>query len=108
MHDRFDRTDNICVMRAAMKIGVKKAGGGKGFPKLSDCCAHLGIVNDGEHSAGGDARAALALFGHLHAIGGLPEARVHYAKVAPTHVNAPPMAPSLADVASPISIPEEF
>lgn len=108
LDDRFESTPNICVMRASMKLGVKKAGGGGGFPKLSDVCAHLGIDLKDEHTAGGDARAALEVFRHLHSIGGLPEARVHYAKVAPKHVAAPPTAPTLADVAPASLLPERF
>lgn len=110
--DRFERTPNICVMRAAMSLGVQKAGGGRGFPKLSDCMAHLGIEHEGVHTAGGDARAALALFLHLHARNELPAARVHYAKTPPPDrkfVDAPPIAPSLSDVSVPIgSLPEKF
>jgi DNA polymerase III epsilon subunit-like protein len=108
MNDRFESTPNICVMRASMKLGVKKAGGGGGFPKLSDVCAHLGIDHQAAHSAGGDARAALEVFRHLHSIDGLPDARVHYAKVPPQHVTAPPTAPTLADVAPAALLPERF
>lgn len=98
MDDRFEKTSNICAMRASMALGVKKAGGGRGFPKLSDCMAHLGIENDAAHTAGGDARACLALFRHLHAVGALPEAKVHYAAVPPAgKTNTPPLAPELAE-----------
>lgn len=107
MDDRFDRSPNICVMRAAMKLGVAKAGGGRGYPKLTDCARHLGFEFEA-HTAGGDARAALVLFRHLHSIGGLPEAKVHYAKVPPAHAKAPPLAPSLGDLTSSASIPEKF
>lgn len=111
--DMFDETPNICVMRAAMALGVKKAGGGRGFPKLTDCAAHLGLVIDEAHSAAGDTRATLALFRHLHAVGALPEARVHFAAVPPEgakprqQTDAPALAPSIADVA-PAVIPERF
>lgn len=109
LDDRFERTPNICVMRASMGLGVKKAGGGRGFPKLSDCCAHLGIVNDSAHSAGGDARAALELFRHLHAVGGLPEARVHYAQTPPPpRTNTPPLAPTVADIMPAKAFPDRF
>lgn len=121
MDDRFDRTPNICVMRAAMKLGVQKASGGGGYPKLADCARHLGIEFEA-HTAGGDARAALALFRHLHSIGGLPEAKVHYAKVPPAHAvtgkrgdrvvldehATPSITPSHDAVRSTVSIPEKF
>lgn len=106
--DRFEATQNICTMRAAMGLGVKKAGGGRGFPKLSDCCAHLGVENDGAHTAMGDARACLALFRHLHEVGGLPEAKVHYAKVAPAaKTDTPPLVPELGEPVA-ASLPEAF
>lgn len=99
--DLFDETPNICAMRAAMALGVKKAGGGRGYPKLTDCAAHLGLVIDDAHSAKGDTRATLALFRHLHAVGALPEARVHLAKV-------PPTAPAAVDPLPETAIPERF
>ena len=83
--DRFDRTPNICIMRALTNICQiqKKTGKGWKFPKLSEACAHFGIENDAEHSADGDARACRALFNRLRADGALPDAAVHYAKVQP-------------------------
>lgn len=110
--DLFDQTPNICAMRAAMALGVKKAGGGRGFPKLTDCAAHLGLVIDDAHSAKGDTRATLALFRHLHAVGALPEPKVHFAAVPPEakprqKADAPALAPSIADVAT-VAIPERF
>lgn len=99
--DLFDETPNICAMRAAMALGVKKAGGGRGYPKLTDCAAHLGLVIDDAHSAKGDTRATLALFRHLHAVGALPEARVHLAKV-------PPTAPAAVDPLPATAMPESF
>ena len=99
--DLFDQTPNICVMRAAMALGVKKAGGGRGFPKLTDCAAHLGLVIDEAHSAKGDTRATLALFRHLHAVGALPEAKVHLAKT-------PPLAPNTVEPLPATAMPESF
>ena len=101
LDDRFHDTPNICAMRAAMALGVKKAGGGRGFPKLTDCAAHLGLVIDDAHSAKGDTRATLALFRHLHAVGALPEARVHLAKV-------PPTSPDSVDPLPATVMPESF
>lgn len=105
MDDRFERTPNICTMRASMSLGVKKASGGGGFPKLSDVCSHFGIDHLGVHTAGGDARACLEIFRRLHAAGGLPEARVHFAKTPPLHAKEPPAPLPAAAVAS---IPEKF
>ncbi len=111
--DMFDETPNICIMRAAMALGVKKADGARGYPKLTDCAAHLGFAMPDAHSANGDTRAALALFRHLHAVGALPEAKVHFAAVAlegakpRQKADAPALAPSLADVA-PAALPERF
>jgi len=99
--DLFDETPNICAMRAAMALGVKKAGGGRGFPKLTDCAAHLGLIIDEAHSAKGDTRATLALFRHLHAVGALPEAKVHLAKT-------PPTAPATVDPLPETAMPERF
>lgn len=101
LDDRFHDTPNICIMRAAMSLGVKKAGGGRGFPKLTDCMTHLGIEFPDAHTASGDTRAALALFRHLHAVGALPEARVHLAKV-------PPTAPAAVDPLPETAMPERF
>lgn len=98
--DLFERTPNICTMRAAMALGVKKAGGGRGFPKLTDCAAHLGLVIDDAHSAKGDTRATLALFRHLYAVGALPEAKVHLAKT-------PPISPTSVEPLT-ASMPERF
>lgn len=83
--DRFERTPNICAMRALVDICQipKKTGRGFKFPKLSEACAHFEIVNEGEHSALGDAAACAELLRRLHALKAVPEASVHYAKVAP-------------------------
>lgn len=99
-NDLFDQTPNICVMRAAMALGVKKAGGGRGYPKLTDCAAHLGLVIDDAHSAKDDTRATLALFRHLHKVGALPEAKIHLAKT-------PPLAPAVGDLLT-TTMPERF
>ncbi|WP_336801756.1 3'-5' exonuclease [Kaistia sp. MMO-174] len=81
--DLFERTRNICVMRPMMKLGVQKAGSSRGYPKLSDCCAHFGIARSGAHDALGDAEDALAIFLKLHELGALPAPAVHYAKNRP-------------------------
>ncbi|MCO5085110.1 MAG: 3'-5' exonuclease [Mesorhizobium sp.] len=99
--DLFHETPNICVMRAAMALGVKKSGGGRGYPKLTDCSAHLGFFIPEAHSAKGDTRATLALFRHLHAVGALPDAKVHLAKT-------PPLAPAAVDPLPANAMPERF
>lgn len=83
--DRFERTPNICVMRALTDIcKIPKASGrGYKFPKLAEALAHFDIKQDGAHSATGDARAALDLFRKLKELGPLPEPAVHFAKVSP-------------------------
>jgi DNA polymerase III subunit epsilon len=82
MDDRFERTPNICVMRALTDIcQIPKAkGNGFKFPKLSEAMAHFGIEQHGAHSAGGDARSALELFRVLKDAGRCPEPSVNYAK----------------------------
>jgi len=88
--DRFERTPNICVMRALVDVCQipKKKGAGFKFPKLSEACSHFEIVNSGEHSADGDAAACLALFRKLHELNRVPEAAVHFAKVQPDKAEA--------------------
>lgn len=83
--DRFEVTPNICVMRAATDVVCvpKKTGKGFKFPKLSEACEFFGITNGGEHTADGDARAALEIFRKLRELGKLPEPNVYFAKNAP-------------------------
>jgi len=83
--DRFERTPNICVMRALTDIcQIPKANGrGYKFPKLAEAMAHFQIEQHGAHSAGGDARSALELFRKLHEIGAVPAPAVHFAKTEP-------------------------
>lgn len=80
--DRFEDTLNVCLMRACTDIcQIPKAkGAGFKFPKLSEACEHFGIVNDAEHDALGDARAAYGILLKLHEMDALPEPIVHYAK----------------------------
>lgn len=83
--DLFEQTPNICVMRAATDICRVPRANGRGFkfPKLSEACAHFEIENDAEHSAIGDARAALEIFRKLKPLGVLPDPKVYFAKRAP-------------------------
>jgi DNA polymerase-3 subunit epsilon len=82
MDDRFERTPNICVMRALTDICQIPKANGKGFkfPKLSEAMAHFKIEQHGAHSAGGDARSALELFRKLKELGRCPEPSVNFAK----------------------------
>jgi DNA polymerase III epsilon subunit-like protein len=82
MDDRFERTPNICVMRALIDICKIPKANGKGykFPKLSEAMAAFNIKQDGAHTAGGDARSALELFRVLKNSGRCPEPSVNYAK----------------------------
>lgn len=104
--DRFERTPNLCVMRASVDVCrvPKKTGRGFKFPKLSEACKHFGIVQENEHSALGDARAALGVFRQLHGMNALPVAEVHYAKTEPEA--APATAPAIVDIeAAPVPLP---
>ena len=82
MDDRFERTPNICVMRALTDICKIPKANGKGykFPKLSEAMAVFDIKQDGAHTAGGDARSALELFRVLKNSGRCPEPSVSFAK----------------------------
>lgn len=68
MPDLFEQTRNICVMRRSMGI-IPKLNGKKGWPKLDDARAHLGLSSDGSHSAIKDALDALAIYRHLKGLG---------------------------------------
>jgi DNA polymerase III epsilon subunit-like protein len=85
--DLFEETANICLMRSARpfakKIGrelVKAGGSNKGWPKLSDLCAFLGIEQGEEHEALDDARAAAACFKKMVELGFEPQPEVHTSK----------------------------
>lgn len=71
MDDRFAATNQICTMKHSMALGVRKADGSKGWPKLSDVCRHLGIELDA-HKAASDARACVDIFRHLMKGGFIP------------------------------------
>ncbi len=85
LDDRFEKTPNICVMRAASPVCKvpKKTGAGYKFPKLGEACAFFKIEQPAAHSALGDARSAVSILQHLHALGQLPAPEVHYAKIPP-------------------------
>ncbi len=88
MDDLFERTWNVCAMRCCMgedrqgrKKVVEKASGKRGWPKLSDACAHFRIPTPNEHTALGDAEACLDLFWELRKVGWDTEPAIHYAIV---------------------------
>lgn len=82
--DRFETTPNICLMRASGTLGVQKADGKKGWPKLSDTYRHItGTELVGPHRAATDTEAARVVFEHLVKVNALPEPAVHYAKNPP-------------------------
>jgi DNA polymerase III epsilon subunit-like protein len=89
--DRFERTPNVCVMRALTDICQvpRKTGRGFKFPKLAEACAHFEMTNEAEHTASGDAQACLSLLLKLRDLGALPDAAVHYAKNPPAKTEQP-------------------
>jgi len=84
--DRFERTPNICVMRALTDICQIPKANGKGykFPKLAEAMSHFGLAQHDAHSAGGDARDALELFRKLKELDKVPAPAIHFAKVEPS------------------------
>jgi DNA polymerase-3 subunit epsilon len=90
MDDRFERTPNICVMRALTDVCQIPKANGKGFkfPKLAEAMAHFKIEQHGAHSAGGDAQSALELFRKLKELGRCPEPSINFAKERPASVAA--------------------
>ncbi len=87
MDDLFERTPNICTMRACRPLGIEKAGAKKGgFPKLADAFRHFyGKEPPAQHDALADATTCLMIFRKLMASGACPEPAVHYAKEPPAH-----------------------
>lgn len=85
--DLFEETKNICVMRKAAGI-IPKAGGKKGWPKLIEARAHLGLSNEGAHTAGVDVMTALHILKYLAANGADLTPEVHYSKSHETIVAA--------------------
>jgi len=85
MDDRFEQTNNLCLMRACTDICKVPRAKGKGYkwPTLAEACDHFNIWNPDKHSAVGDALAALQVFFKLDALGLLPEGEIHYAKNPP-------------------------
>lgn len=86
--DLFERTPNICTMRAATPICAIPKATGKGikFPNLGEAYQHFTgeAIPPWEGSkALRDTHACFVVFKFLLSAGALPEAKVHYAKNRP-------------------------
>lgn len=83
--DLFEKTPNICLMRASTNVCKipKKTGKGFKFPKLGEACSFFKIDNSAAHTALGDAHAAVKIVQKLHGLAMLPPAEVHYAANRP-------------------------
>lgn len=80
LDDMFDKTLNSCLMRACTPLNIPKANGKKGWPGLTDACAHFGITLEGKHTGLGDARAAVEIARKLKELDALQLPAVHLAK----------------------------
>lgn len=85
MDDLFEKTPNVCIMRAATPVCKIPAKNGRGlkFPKLVEACDHFGITYKEQHIAAECALAAMAVMKKLIELDALPEPTVHYAKNRP-------------------------
>jgi DNA polymerase III epsilon subunit-like protein len=73
MDDLFDKTANICVMKALDPYGASGLCIVRGFVKLADACAFFGIAQSDAHDAMSDAEDARKLLAILIKDGLLPE-----------------------------------
>lgn len=86
--DRFEQTNNICIMREARgfakSIGreiIKAGGSNKGWPKLTDLCNFLDVAPVGTaHGAVDDAATLHLCFRKMLELGYEPVPEVHHAK----------------------------
>lgn len=93
--DRFEQTKNTCTMRSGMGVVVKE-GGRKGWPALTDCCAHFNIPKEPKpHGARAGAEACLAVFLALDALGAMQEPAVHFAKAGTPSGEAAGLGPAV-------------
>lgn len=76
MDDLYAETPNYCTMRKATGY-VVKADGKRGWPKLSDACAHFKIPQPEKHSALADATACLEVLRWLRKLGIAIDPQVH-------------------------------
>lgn len=103
MPDLFEKTPNICLMRAATAICKLPGKRGFKFPKLSEACAFFKLEPEPmPHTALNGARKAVDILLAMHKLGVLPVAEVHYATNRPDGASAP--AKPMSKVVSP---PEE-
>lgn len=80
--DLFEETPNVCTMRGAMALKVKKLNGKGGFPRLIDLCGHFGIPYDDQeaHSAMYDVIACHRCLRRMVADGFELKPEVHFSK----------------------------
>lgn len=79
--DLFEKTGNVCLMRACLPLKIPKANGKGGWPRLEDACRHFGIEPESTpHRAIEGARRAAQILRRLAEAGALPAPCVHYAK----------------------------
>lgn len=71
MPDLYETTPIFDAMQECRSF-VTKQGGGRGAPKLSDCCSYLGIEQPAAHSALGDAWSVVHIMRKLRGMGRLP------------------------------------
>ncbi len=82
--DRFEITNNVCLMRGVQPLKIPKANGKGGWPQLDDCLRYFGKKPEPRpHGALVGAKCALEIFAALYRMNKLPEASVHYAKNPP-------------------------
>lgn len=87
LDDMFYETRNVCLMREARpfakSIGreiIKAGGNNRGWPKLDDLCAFLGIERTEKHGGLTDARDTALCFQKMLGLGYQPIFRVHESK----------------------------
>lgn len=84
LDDRFEKTKNVCLMRAVQPLKIPKANGKGGWPQLDDVLRFLGEKPEPRpHGALVGARCAFAVFSAFLPKGVLPEPSVHHAKNPP-------------------------
>ena len=81
--DRFEKTPNICTMRASTDICRLPGKRGYKFPKLAEACTHFNIKQEAQHTSLDDARACAEILRRLVAAGNCPDPIVHFAKEKP-------------------------
>lgn len=95
MDDLFEKTFNVCLMRASTDVCriPKKTGKGYKFPKLSEACAFFKIEPEPTpHRAIHGAERAAKILIALQGLARLPAPDVHYAKERPPESPPKPTA----------------